>query len=78
MRRTGDGAARATLYRADPAAAHGPLNTLIRTRVNTVIIIDNWDDLLRIAGSLLTGGSAPPNCSATSLAAAAPPRLAGR
>lgn len=49
----------ATLYRADPAADYGPLNSLIRTRVNTGLIADNWDDLLRVAGSLLTGAVRP-------------------
>ncbi|CAO5235068.1 Tn3 family transposase [Frankia sp. AgKG'84/4] len=49
----------ATLYRADPAAHYGPLNNLIRTRVNTAIITDSWDDLLRVAGSLLTGAVRP-------------------
>ncbi|WP_346434319.1 Tn3 family transposase [Candidatus Protofrankia californiensis] len=53
------GAGSATLYRVDPAAAYGPLHNLIRTRVNTGIIVDNWDDLLRVAGSLLTGAIRP-------------------
>jgi TnpA family transposase len=45
----------ATLYRVDPAADYGPLQGLIRARVNTGIICDAWDDLLRVAGSLRTG-----------------------
>lgn len=42
----------------DPAADYGPLQGLIRARVNTAIIGDHWDDLLR-AGSLLTGAVKP-------------------
>ncbi len=49
----------ATLYRVDPAADYGPLQGLIRARVNTAIIGDAWDDLLRVAGSLLTGAVKP-------------------
>jgi TnpA family transposase len=45
----------ATLYRVDPGADYGPLQGLIRSRVNTGIITDAWDDLLRVAGSLRTG-----------------------
>jgi TnpA family transposase len=45
----------ATLYRVDPAADYGPLQGLTRARVNTGIITDAWDDLLRVAGSLRTG-----------------------
>ena len=49
----------ATLYRVDPHAHYGPVNNLIRTRINTEIITDSWDDLLRVAGSLLTGAVRP-------------------
>jgi TnpA family transposase len=49
----------ATLYRVDPGADYGPLQGLIRARVNTAIIADHWDDLLRVAGSLLTGAVKP-------------------
>jgi TnpA family transposase len=45
----------ATLYRVDPAAGYGPLQGLIRARVNTQLICDAWDDLLRVAGSLRSG-----------------------
>jgi len=45
----------ATLYRVDPGADYGPLQGLTRSRVNTAIICDAWDDLLRVAGSLRTG-----------------------
>src|SRR5690606_3979381 len=36
----------ATLYRTDPAADYGPLNNLTRTRINTGLITDSWDELL--------------------------------
>lgn len=49
----------ATLYRVDPGADYGPLQGLIRARVNTQMIGDCWDDLLRIVGSLLTGTVKP-------------------
>ncbi|MGW4472485.1 Tn3 family transposase [Nonomuraea sp. NPDC004354] len=48
-----------TLYRADPAAFYGRLNTMIKTRVNIGLINDHWDDLLRVAGSLQTGAVRP-------------------
>ena len=39
----------------DPLADYGPLNGLARSRVNTRLLADNWEDLLRVAGSLATG-----------------------
>ena len=42
-------------WRMDPAADYGPLNGLARQKVNTGLIRDNWDDLLRVAGSLKQG-----------------------
>lgn len=45
----------ATLYRTDPAADYGPLNNLTRTRINTGLITDSWDELLRVAASLRSG-----------------------
>ncbi|MFJ2818480.1 Tn3 family transposase [Streptomyces sp. NPDC087294] len=45
----------ATLYRADPQADYGPLNTLTRDRINLQHITANWDDVLRVAGSLHSG-----------------------
>ncbi len=41
--------------RMDPAADHGALNGLARHRVNVELIARNWDDLLRVAGSLARG-----------------------
>jgi TnpA family transposase len=45
----------ARFWRIDPAADYGPLDGVARSRINTKLITDNWDDLLRIAGSLTTG-----------------------
>ncbi len=42
-------------WRIDPDADYGALNTLARHRVKTQLIVDNWDDLLRVAGSLKSG-----------------------
>lgn len=42
-------------WRIDPTADYGPLNGLARQKVNTRLIHDNWDDLLRVAGSLKHG-----------------------
>jgi len=45
----------ARFWRLDPAADYGVLNTIARARVNTKLITRNWDDLLRVAGSLHQG-----------------------
>jgi TnpA family transposase len=45
----------ARFWRLDPTADYGVLNGIARHRVNTKIITRNWDDLLRIAGSLQQG-----------------------
>lgn len=42
-------------WRIDPSADYGPLNGLARHKVNTRLIRENWDDLLRVAGSLKQG-----------------------
>ncbi len=42
-------------WRIDPAANYGPLNGLARHRINTRLIATNWDDILRVAGSLKVG-----------------------
>jgi TnpA family transposase len=42
-------------WRIDPTADYGSLNGLARHKVNTRLIQDNWDDLLRVAGSLKQG-----------------------
>jgi TnpA family transposase len=45
----------ATFWRLDATADYGVLNTIARARVNTKLIARNWDDLLRVAGSLHQG-----------------------
>ncbi len=45
----------ARFWRMDPAADYGPLNGLARHRINTNLIATNWDDILRVAGSLKVG-----------------------
>lgn len=45
----------ARLWRIDPAADYGALDRLARDRVNTKLIVEQWEDLLRLAGSLKLG-----------------------
>lgn len=42
-------------YRINPTVNYGPLNGIARHRVNTELSARNWDDLLRVAGSLKLG-----------------------
>jgi TnpA family transposase len=42
-------------WRINQAADYGPLNGLARHRINTNLIASNWDDMLRVAGSLKLG-----------------------
>jgi TnpA family transposase len=42
-------------WRLDPTTDYGVLNGMARSRVNTKLIMRNWDDLLRVAGSLQQG-----------------------
>lgn len=42
-------------WRIDPAADYGALDKLASHRAKTPIILQNWDDLLRLAGSLKLG-----------------------
>src|SRR5437870_3548440 len=42
-------------YRINSSANYGPLNSIARHRINTDLITHNWDDLLRVAGSLKLG-----------------------
>ena len=44
----------ARFWRIDPTD-YGVLNTIARSSVNTKLIMRNWDDLLRVAGSLQQG-----------------------
>ena len=45
----------ARFWRIDLDADYGPLNHISRHRVSTDRIAANWDDMLRVAGSLKTG-----------------------
>jgi TnpA family transposase len=45
----------ARFWRVDPKADYGPLNTVARHRANMKLITQNWDDILRLAGSLKLG-----------------------
>ena len=45
----------ARFWRMDAHADYGPLDRLARHRINTRLIERNWDDLLRVAGSLRMG-----------------------
>ena len=45
----------ARFWRMDKKADYGPLAALARQRINTRLIERNWDDLLRVAGSLKLG-----------------------
>src|SRR5437764_14417805 len=43
------------LWRIDPNADYGVLNNLARHRLHSDLIVDHWDDRLRLAGSLKLG-----------------------
>lgn len=43
------------LWRIDPNADYGVLNNLARHRLHSDLIVDHWDDMLRLAGSLKLG-----------------------
>jgi TnpA family transposase len=45
----------ARFWRIDPAADYGLLNGVARHRIRPKLIEDNWDDMLRLAGSLKLG-----------------------
>ena len=45
----------ARLWRTDKAANHGPFDGIAEGMINTKLIIDNWEDLIRLAGSLKLG-----------------------
>ncbi|MBJ7600459.1 Tn3 family transposase [Candidatus Nephthysia bennettiae] len=42
-------------WRIDRGADYGPLNALARSHINLGRIRENWPDMLRVAGSLVTG-----------------------
>jgi TnpA family transposase len=45
----------ARFWRVDPKADYGALDGLAANRINTRLIAEHWDDLLRLAGSLKLG-----------------------
>ena len=48
-------AGEARFWRIDRKADYGPLNGISRNRIKTELIQENWDELLRVAGSLKLG-----------------------
>lgn len=42
-------------WRINRKARYGALNKVARHRINTKLIVENWDDLLRVSGSLKLG-----------------------
>lgn len=42
-------------WRINAQSDYGPLNNIARNRLRTRLIADNWDDMLRVAGSLKMG-----------------------
>ena len=42
-------------WRVNGSADYGPLDTLAAQRINTALIAEHWEDLLRLAGSLKLG-----------------------
>lgn len=45
----------ARLWRIDKTANYGPLNAIAEGTINTRLITENWEDLIRLAGSLKLG-----------------------
>jgi len=43
------------LWRFDPAADYGPLNTAARGKIDVARITRHWDDILRVSASIYTG-----------------------
>lgn len=44
-----------TLYRIDTSIKYKNIDSLIKGRINTELILRHWDDILRVAGSLKSG-----------------------
>jgi TnpA family transposase len=63
-------------WRIDPDADYGELNTLARQRVNPNLVIQNWDDMLRLVGSLIMGRVPATGIMRTLQVADRPTRLA--
>jgi TnpA family transposase len=47
-------------WRVDETADYGTLNGIARHRINTNLVSQNWDDMLRVAGSLKLGTVSAP------------------
>jgi TnpA family transposase len=45
----------ARFWRIDPTANYGPLNGLARHKINLGLIAEQWDEILRLVGSLAMG-----------------------
>lgn len=45
----------ARLWRVDKTANYGPFDTIAEGTINTKLITENWEDLIRLAGSLKLG-----------------------
>lgn len=43
------------MWRADKGADYGPLDSIAEGMINTKLIVENWEDLIRLAGSLKLG-----------------------
>ncbi len=63
-------------WRIDPKADYGPLNGLARQTANTKLIARNWEDILRIMGSLQLGTITPSELIRTLLRGKRPSTLA--
>ena len=66
----------ARFWRVDPKADYGPLDGLARHRANLALVTQNWDDLLRLAGSLKLGTVQPSGLIRTLQTKDRPTRLA--
>lgn len=66
----------ARFFRMDNNADYGTLDGLARQRINTRLIERNWDDMLRVAGSLKLGTISASELLKTLLRSKKPPTLA--
>lgn len=55
----------ARFWRIDPTADYGDLNAISRHKITTKLISENWEDMLRLAGSLKLGLVSPANIMRT-------------
>jgi TnpA family transposase len=66
----------ARFWRIDPNADYGAFNSVARQKINLELIAQNWDDLLRLAGSLKLGKVSPMGIMRTLQTGDRPTRLA--